>query len=273
MKKLHLSLITAIFTLLISSCSTANYFQICETYSPNTPLQGDRYVYEDDNCTVAYNFWAENGDAGFVFTNKTDKTICIDLTKSFFVRNNMSHDYFLNRTWHTNANIKAETTSQGISMAINTGETISKEEKSIIFIPANTSKYINEYKIMTAPYRSCDLVRTTSGEKQPVYDGFGKVIRYEYINGLASLMSKEFNKENSPVNFYNIICYTLEGSNENFTVKNEFYIQKITNKSENEELKDSQTGCNNQKEKTKIMIDQSPNKFYIKYIVKNQNKY
>lgn len=158
-------------------------------------------------------------------------------------------------------------------MAINTGETISKEEKSIIFIPANTSKYINEYKIMTAPYRSCDLVRTTSGEKQPVYDGFGKVIRYEYINGLASLMSKEFNKENSPVNFYNIICYTLEGSNENFTVKNEFYIQKITNKSENEELKDSQTGCNNQKEKTKIMIDQSPNKFYIKYIVKNQNKY
>lgn len=32
-------------------------------------------VYEDDNCTITYNFWKENGEIGFVFTNKTSENL------------------------------------------------------------------------------------------------------------------------------------------------------------------------------------------------------
>lgn len=232
MNKINYLIIVACFAFMLSSCSSSFYYQICDVYSTNTPRQGDKYVYEDDNCKVTYDFWAENGDAGFVFTNKTDKNICVNLEKTFFVNNGVSNNYYFS---------------------------IPKER---IYIPAKSNKKIEEYPILTSPYRNCDLLRVVNGNRIPIHDGFGNVIRYEYVE---TMVTKEFDKETSPIVFSNIICYSIENSNEEIVVTNEFFIQKIANKTDTEELKKAQVGCENEKYKVEFFVDQAPNRFYIPY--------
>ncbi len=56
-------------------------------------------IYEDDNCIVSYNLWAERGDIGFRCYNKTNSNIYVNLEESFFILNGIAHDYFKNRVY------------------------------------------------------------------------------------------------------------------------------------------------------------------------------
>jgi len=64
---------------------------------PNTEVTktGNNLVYEDDQCKVSYNLWSNGGDAGFVFQNKTDQNIYLDLGESFFIINGVAHNLLL----------------------------------------------------------------------------------------------------------------------------------------------------------------------------------
>lgn len=84
--------ILAIFAL--SSCSK-EFYQVLTAESKSVETQQTGMVYEDENCKITYNLWAPHGNAGFIFYNKTDKNIIVDLKECFFVFNGYANDYYL----------------------------------------------------------------------------------------------------------------------------------------------------------------------------------
>ena len=88
-----------ILVMLISSCAVTEYYQVFQTNTENGILDKNRIMFEDKNCSVYYNLWAEGGDVGFSIYNKTENDLTIYLTKSFFVLNGIAYEYYQNRTF------------------------------------------------------------------------------------------------------------------------------------------------------------------------------
>ena len=90
--------IMAIGLVATMSC-TKQYYQIAQTKPVDQSiLKNDNddsgYYYEDRYCTVMYDFWKLNGDAGFTIVNKTDQILYIVKDKSFYVKNGVSFEYY-----------------------------------------------------------------------------------------------------------------------------------------------------------------------------------
>lgn len=88
-------------------------------------------VYEDDNCTILYDFWGEFGNIGFSFYNKSSEDIYLHLDKCFYINNGFAFDYYK----YDNMLVR---------------------NKSIC-IPSKTAKTITEYTINNVLYQNCDL--------------------------------------------------------------------------------------------------------------------
>ena len=197
MKNNTLFIFTAI-TIMLSSCIPSAYYQLYKATPLDKAINNDsnEIVYEDDNCKVYYNFWNEGGNMGFRFFNKTNDNLYLILKESFFIVNDHSFDYYLNR--NITFGLKS-TISSGIlssksinnytyltsyntnsSNLLNTGTTseysITYNEKEIVCIPSHTFKIIFEYKITNSLYRDCDL--------------------FKYPNNKKKINTKSFTKEN-----------------------------------------------------------------------------
>jgi hypothetical protein len=85
-----LTLFLGVF-LLITSCSSINNFQLYKTEASNLKVDNGLLVFEDSVCSISYNLWSENGNPTFLFYNKSDYLISIDLTECFFVLNGISY--------------------------------------------------------------------------------------------------------------------------------------------------------------------------------------
>lgn len=203
-------LLFAMIALLLTSCTPMAYHQVYKAKT-ETGVIKDNIVFEDENCTVSYNLWSENGDAGFVIYNKTDFDISIDLTKTFFIVNGESKAYYQNRTF-------SKTTTIGVAVNrtynnnINSTKggssslTTTYAEMPIIIIPGKTSKRITEYVVFNGLYKEC------------------KYVKYPTKKTVTTL---NFDKKNSPIVFSNIITYSIKGVEKR--IENEFYVCEITN--------------------------------------------
>lgn len=257
---------------LLASCATPNYFQVYKTVPvDNTILKGDYLVYEDENCKILYNFWSDNGDIGFLFSNKTDQTIKLNLEQSYFILNGIAHNYYQNRTFtNTRKSGITSVNTLGASkmiMGINyfdllqtnkilatssSGATSSEEysvttaEEKIVSIPSNTSKIISEFSINSTLYRDCELLKYPTKKE---------------------IKTKSFTKSSSPIVFSNRIVYWKEKDQLPINFVNEFFVSEITNYAEPditerkyEEFCDQKSGV------SKLFFKEvSPDKFYLKY--------
>ena len=73
-------------------CSKSTYFQVYQTQPVNTEkcvAKDGKLVHESGDFTVRYNFFAENGDAGFWFINNSDSVVYLNLAESFFILNGL----------------------------------------------------------------------------------------------------------------------------------------------------------------------------------------
>lgn len=218
---------------LFSSCAQLyNYIQVLETKSSSEKIKvvDNGMLYEDENCSIYYSFWAEGGDASFAIYNKTDEIMYVDLSKSFFIRNNIANDYYKEREWveagtlsSTDLNSILTTASSNITETYginyttaiaNSHTTIrtvssSVKEQKILAIPPMSSKIVVEYSINNNILKNCDL------ERYP-----------------AEKASMEFDESDSPLRFSNYITYTLGTNLAEHVLTNSFYVSKITNYAE-----------------------------------------
>lgn len=275
--------------LLFSSCSTL-YYQVYTVKSDNVKEQGNALVYENDDCQIIYNLWCDGGRSGFIFFNKTDKNIFIDLNKCFFIKNNKAYDYFLNRSSvlsqtneimaYGSASLKfgeyfdadkytfinsiynpeiisrsaSVTKTKGASSSFTKG--ISYKEKDIICIPPKSFKEINEYLI---------------SNEVLIEDGkmFPHKTPYKFT----------FDELSTPLKFSNVICYFTDNDND-YIINNDFYVESIENHSDesfikkekyNEEDEDWELYSKSYiREKKPVYYRyfftvNGPNKFYISY--------
>jgi hypothetical protein len=162
--------------IMATSCAAPNFYQIHKVEPISNVLPDGKYlVYDDENCKVFYNFWEENGDAGFKIYNKTDSTLYLNLEESFFILNGIANDYFKNRVF-TESRSSQKTTGRQISAnrsaiydgygmvqvsnflagrstetSTTNGRSLSITEPRLISVPAKTSKIIYEYSISVNP--------------------------------------------------------------------------------------------------------------------------
>ena len=179
-------------TLLMTSCATTFYqvYNVNPNQEKNTKT--DNLFFEDENCKITYDLWANGGNIGFDIYNKTDENVYVYLNESNFILNGFAYDYYKNRTF---------TTTEG---------TI--KEDSIIRIPAKTTKRISEYSINSTRITDCDLkkypsrktikTKSYSIEQSPII--FSNIITYEtkgekmtvqnefYVSEIANYPATEF---------------------------------------------------------------------------------
>lgn len=82
-----LTTLSLILLLLISmtSCKT-NFYQVYTVETEGAEQVDNSLVFENNDCKVYYNLWSNNGKLSFVFLNKTDKDIFINLGQTFFIK-------------------------------------------------------------------------------------------------------------------------------------------------------------------------------------------
>lgn len=262
---------TVLVVILATSCSTPFYQIYKASSSEKVVLKDKLLVYEDDNCKVLYDFWAERGNIGFTFYNKTDSTIYINLKESFFILNGQANNYYKNRVFIASKNLETSvfsglmasksitgfnnsdliqtnniSSSKSSGVKTSSGFSTSYTEEEIVIIPSKTSKIISEYAINELLYRDCSLFRYPT-KKQ--------------------IVNKTFTKADSPFIFSNRIQYKIESEGKVKLIENDFYIKEIANYPENEITELVQDKFCDQKSlhKKKYFKNISADKFYIKY--------
>lgn len=256
MKKVILLFVVVLFC----SCNTVKtYYQVYKTESETVKPNGNTIAFEDANCTISYNLWAENGNAGFSFYNKTDEVVYLLLDQSFYVINGNAYDYYQNRVFISSSNSTTVTSqTSGVSLlgrlsltslssstvASNHSNGVETHEAKIIAIPPKSTKTVSEFNINQTIFRDCDLLRFPTAKQES---------------------NKLFSKENSPLKFYNSISYKI-GEKVN-KVKNDFYVSAIKNISSKDAYKYEKNAFCNQKGGGTISVftDSAPNKFYLTY--------
>jgi len=215
---------TISIVLLLSSCATKSFYQVYNVKSLRESItNSDELFFEDENCKISYNLWANGGNIGFDFYNKTDNNIYVKLNESNFILNGFAYDYFKNRTYTTTTgsatitgmniynDIQTIQVKSHANLSSSVGYSVSIIEDSIICIPSKTTKRISEYLINNALIRNCD------------------VFKYPKSN---EIKSKSYTVEQSPLVFSNRITYEINGISNK--IENDFFVSEITNYPESE---------------------------------------
>lgn len=255
-----------IVALCLNSCSQMyNYVQVFETKSQSEKIKAaDKgLIYEDRHCSIYYSFWSNGGDASFSIYNKTDNIMYVDLSKSFFIRNNIANDYYKEREWgeaRTASSSVQTSSANSVSGNISkiygksatylgnfgtlpitehnplltTASTNITEAYGIIYTTAvanslatsrTFSSSIKEQKIIAIPPKSSKIVIE--------YSICDKILLNcdldRYPEEKASL---EFNETNSPLYFTNYLTYKLGDSSQEQVITNTFFVSKVTNYAE-----------------------------------------
>ena len=268
-----------IFFLLVSfsvvSCKI-NYYQVYETKSSNLVQKDNSMVFENEDCKVSYNLWHDGGSMAFIFENKTDKDLFVDLSQSFFIKNGAANDYFQNRTFETRAfesfslgysvqntylnptdywksRYEVPVTSSlgalarakaGLSAAVTT------KEPDFVCVPAKSYKVFAYYNINPSFVKTCD-------NKQ------------DYPKAITIISN--YNENNTPLKFKNRIAYSFENNKNSLKhIENSFWLASIKNYSKKSaiEKKKVQNGCSSFKVKQEFFKIGGPNQFYVTYTKK-----
>ena len=248
----------AIVSVLLSSCaSTYRYCQIFETkpvnQDNNAKIEDGKLVYENPQCTIEYNFWADGGNASFSFYNKTDEIIYIDLAKSFYVQNGVAYDIYRARQWSHGTSVEhASSSSYGYGITRSYGKSVGLIVPSIVPDGVAMGEVSKSKSNATAAAKSSTVAQTSTStvsikEKQIIAvppHSKKDIETYNVVTGpllscdLQRFPSQsanlKYSLENTPYRFADIITYKVGENGQTYTVNNEFYVSTITNYAEPE---------------------------------------
>jgi hypothetical protein len=286
----------------ITACEPVVHFQVFKVEPDNLTSLKNALVFENDQCKILYNLWERGGNIGFIFFNKTDKTIFLDKAECFFIINGIANDYFQNRTY-TKSSLMGVTTSKGgayskssgsqstssdqyaksetnlqnaLSSGILTTETTGSNisnsetnqfaENSYFSVGVHVSKgysvAINESSIIRIPPKSFKFISEFN------------ILTSRYFNcDLVAYPTREiksltFTKSNSPYIFRNRICYKLDSlDSAPIYITNSFYVSEVSNMPPNQFFyQDYETVCGERSfYQVKFRKFAAPDKFFIEY--------
>jgi hypothetical protein len=288
---------------LLTSCAPApNFYQVYKVEAESLQKQKDALVFEDNHCKIVYNLWAENGNIGFIFINKTDKTISINKNECFFVLNGFSYDYYQNRTYtkssgygiysskgayskKTSVSKSSETIQYsksetnlfnaaltGIMSTESTGGSTSYAEYTLQTESVFSSQGTTVSKGYSVSYNEPEIIRIPPKSAKIISEFQIVSNRYRHCDLIKfpskGIESMSFKKENSPYIFSNRICYCLESTCLSpIVVENVFYISEVSNMPYDEFFqKDYEYTCG-KKSDMQVLFRKyaSPDKFYYIY--------
>lgn len=273
-------LLTLVVALLMTSCSTTSFYQLYKAVPETKDSKGlVGTTYEDENVVITYNFWDEEGNIGFVLTNKTANDIWLNKEESYFVLNGFAYPYYQSRVF-TKGNSRGSSSSVSGSTLVNynnviypsnlllygqtvrktneetyfTESSVSMNEEKIVCIPAGTSRSFQEYTISAVIYRDCNLFLYPSASK---------------------IKTLKFVERDSPIKFGNRLTYQVKGVDEPVRIKNEFYVSEITNYPQTKFLENKYEEFCGEKSAyyKKFFIYEASDTFYNTYIKKESWKH
>lgn len=288
MKKLLLLLLPC---LLMTSCKTT-YYQVCEVASSMSPSEKGCYIYNDEACTVTYNFWSCGGNPGFCFTNNTDEIIYIDLSKSFYVRNGFAYDYYLSRSYSSaqsstvsksqsagaSATASLSATTYGIwatgpnygypgAMAAALSLTNSRALTTVGATTKSSEISTKEKPILGIPPHQSKIVT-----EYTICDGYFYNCD-TYITPKKKEVSKyDYVLLNTPIEFGNYITYRIGSDPKEHHISNDFYVKTVTYNHKKAVIKKRKSGCPGNEIEREVITVASPTKFYMVYEI-DRNKF
>lgn len=241
-------------TMLLQSC-TSVYYQVYRVEAEDMACNDDAIVYEDDNCSIIYNLWGESGNLSFVFMNKTDKDINIDLTRSFFIKNGMAYDYFEDKSYTSTKTSGYSSTSEiAESYAVYASKTASISKygythRPYLWTPTKVGVSATVGAVVSGSSKKGSIVTNTNSESvtiNPVRSicvpahsaktvkGFG-ISDYVYLecdNNKFNYPKKEsaaidYDKDSSPLCFRNKLVYSI--NNKDYDIDNYFWVSSVKN--------------------------------------------
>ena len=256
--------------LALSSCSTTKYFQIYTVGSDDVEKKDNSFNYENENCCIYYDFWAEGGDVTFIFENKTDSIIYIDLKNSFFEKNRLVFDYYQNKTSEyitSSYNNTHELFSQYSKLYVS-DNILSLDNMSFAY-GSPYKYYIQDKEIIAIPPKMAKLICEFKVSNRLLY--FDECQRDLYPE---NVIIHSFTKEESPINFTNFITYKIGKYGKDISISNKFYITEIKNIIETsekikEEISDKCDIGSNPYYTSKVIVSymtsEDNNRFYMTY--------
>ncbi len=250
--------VAVISAMVLSSCSTIQYYyQVYEVKSENVPLVNDRYVFDNDELTVRYDFCKRKGDVTFYCYNKTDRIIYLHLDNSFYIRNGIAYDYYKDCEFtvsesSTSGKSKTSSKTEGASVSASaslygtingydasvsgsasglamkssvasyfgsstTGHALTTRYPKTVAIPPKSAKYIDGFAIQDEAIMQC-------GEE---------MYRENYPKKCSTIFS--YTPENTPVSFSNHISYSFSSNGDDMkSFVNRFFVSSMQNKAESE---------------------------------------
>lgn len=224
MKHSRYYLIVAILVCsLAAGCSKTTYYQVYQSNpisNSQCEMKDGKLCHDAGNCIVRYNFFDENGDAGFWFTNNSDSIVYVNLAETFFILNGNANDYYQARGWTTTKSStitvskqerkNKKKTSSEVAEGTSTSEMKASQvtERSMVLIPPHSTKYISEFRIASREMELCG-VKDTPKKGKPL--------------GLS------FTEDNTPMTYGNYITYTIGTTGKKKHIADNFYISEIIN--------------------------------------------
>jgi len=302
MKKLFL---LYVIVLLLSSCAQSNYYQVYKVQPVNDLSKSkNSLIYEYADCEVRYDFWGEGGNVGFLFYNKSDRDIYVNMKESFYIYNGIAYDYFKDREFtsqrsssqssmYTNSatnsysalglilgaiavsayNYQGFKQTNSTSAGYGAINTLSLGYSSTTASSRSSSSGVNikEKDVICIPPKSAKVISEYNINETLYRDCY----LYLYPS-YKQIRTINFSEKESPYIFSNRISYTVEGTTAPVKIEHKFYVSAISNFSElaiTEKRADFR--CKDEKEssvKKRYFINPSPDEFYISYSKGNDTR-
>ena len=265
--------IVALVLILLSSCSESTFYQVYEVQSNDVEQKDDALVYENNDCEIVYNLWADSGDLSFLFRNKTDKYLYLVMPKSFFILNGIANDYYSETTRGVSKTTSASVSASGqasvlgyalnnfqwhptmlsrwknASVGVATTETVATKEFPLVCIPPKSAKVIKGFNISNYVFKDC--------EKQ----------KENYPSKTSSII--KYTETQTPLSFQNSIAYSFDEqvTDVNY-INNHFWVSSLQNFSHSAAFISKMVRkCGSYtEEKAEYSTVKAPNKFYNRYV-------
>ena len=259
---------------LVTSCKAPCFYQVYEVTSPDVSQKENVLSYENADCRINYNLWAEGGTLSFLIHNKTDKNLYVVMPQSFYILNGVANDYYSESTYgHSVTNSASLAASRqlsisgfltdgyywypsrlsrqfGASVGLSTTESIATKEMAFICVPPKSAKFIRGFNISDHIYKDCNNSQQNYPKKT------SSIINYT--------------QNETPLSIRNRIAYAFNDQATDVKyIEHQFWLSSLQNYSEKAAIsKQKVEECETKAKKIQRNFTMyAPNKFYNRYVM------